>query len=66
MFTSASGFPTLTANPGNYIVWEYEGTPINLRLGKVKRKSIELEIDFPVKPLINYLQRTKNRKKKGN
>ena len=66
MFTSASGFPTLTANPGNYIVWEYEGTPVNLRLGKVKRKSIELQIDFPVKPLINYLQRTKNRKKKGN
>lgn len=65
IFTSASRFPTLIANPGNYIVWEYEGTPVNLRLGNIKRRSIELQIDFPVKPLINYLQRTKNRKKKG-
>jgi hypothetical protein len=65
LFTSASHFPTLIANPGNYIVWEYEGTPVNLRLGNIKRRSIELQIDFPVKPLINYLQRTKNRKKKG-
>jgi hypothetical protein len=65
IFTSASHFPTLIANPGNYIVWEYEGTPVNLRLGNIKRRSIELQIDFPVKPLINYLQRTKNRKKKG-
>jgi len=65
IFTSASHFQTLIANPGNYIVWEYEGTPVNLRLGNIKRRSIELQIDFPVKPLINYLQRTKNRKKKG-
>jgi hypothetical protein len=65
IFTSASHFPTLMVNPGNYIVWEYEGTPVNLRLGNIKRRSIELQIDFPVKPLINYLQRTKNRKKKG-
>jgi hypothetical protein len=66
IFTSASRFPTLIDNPGNYIVWEYEGTPVNLILGNIKRKSIELQIDFPVKPLINYLQRTKNRKKKAN
>ncbi|MEY3049501.1 MAG: hypothetical protein RL365_1539 [Bacteroidota bacterium] len=65
IFTSSSHFPRLITNPGNYIVWEYEGTPVNLRLGNIKKRSIELQIDFPVKPLIKYLQRKKNRKKKS-
>lgn len=66
IFTSASGFPTLEANPGNYLLWEYEGTPFNITVGSIQQKSIELQVNFPVKPLINYLQRTKNKKKKNH
>jgi len=58
-FTSASTFPKQIPDPGNYVLWNYEGTPILLTLGTVKKHSIALEVDFAVKPVLKYIQRIK-------
>jgi len=58
-FTSATRFPTQIPNPGNYVLWNYQGTPILLHIGAIETNSIELDIDFAVKPVLKYIQRTK-------
>jgi hypothetical protein len=56
-FTSASTFPKQIPDPGNYVLWNYKGTPILLSLGTVKKHSIALDVDFTVKPVLKYIQR---------
>jgi hypothetical protein len=65
LFSSASTFPSLINNPGNYISWTDKGTPYRMKLIKTGRNSIQTEITFPARPLIKLLQRTNTKKKQG-
>ncbi len=63
MFTSAAFFPPLVDKPENHMLWSYEGTPFLVTFEKIRRNSIELNVQFQAKPLIKYLQKKKTKKK---
>mgnify|MGYP000185369381 CR=1 FL=1 len=65
VFSSASTFPTLINNPGNYISWTDKGTSYRMKLVKTGRNSIQTEITIPARPLIKLLQRSNTKKKQG-
>ncbi len=66
LFSSASTFPTLINNPGNYISWTDKGIAYQMKLMSTGANNIEAEINFPVKPLIKLLQRSNKKKKQGS
>jgi hypothetical protein len=65
LFSSASTFPSLINNPGNYISWTDKGTAYRMKLIKTGRNSIETEITFSARPLIKLLQRSNTKKKQA-